>query len=407
MERNPKDAGSQDGGQKNEEGVSLRAGIGPLLLLTGLFFLNFTARVVFAPLMPEIEAGLGISHGAAGSLFFLMSVGYFFTLLCSGWFAARLTHRRTIVLSSVVLGVALLATAFADRLWSIRITLLLLGAAAGLYLPSGIATLTGLIDPKHWGKAIAIHELAPNLGFAVAPLLVELALVWFSWRSIPVLLGLAAILIGALFGRYARGGEFAGTAPGTAAFRPFLVEPAFWMIVVLFSLAISSTLGIYTMLPLYLVNELSVDRSFANTLVAFSRVSGLFMALAGGWATDRYGPSRTMAVVLLLTGIATVVMSAAPRGFVMAAIFLQPMAAVCFFPAGFAVLSTIGAAGSRNIAISLAIPASFLIGGGAVPTMIGYLGDVASFALGIGFVGGLITLGAGLAVLLGTRLTDC
>ena len=126
-------------------GLTIRRGIGPLLLLTAIFFLNFFSRIVNAPLMPEIEADLGISHRSAGSLFFMISSGYFVALIGSGWVAARLTHRKTIILSTGVLGLALALTAFSDSLGSIRMTLLVVGLAAGLYLPSGVATLTDLI----------------------------------------------------------------------------------------------------------------------------------------------------------------------------------------------------------------------------------------------------------------------
>jgi len=382
------------------KGSDLRTRMGPLLLLTAIFFFNFTARVVYAPLMPEIEANLNITHAAAGSLFFYISIGYFITLLGSGWIAASLNHRRTIILSSVVLGLTLIFTAFSSGLWTIRITLLLLGASAGLYLPSGIATLTALINPRHWGKAIAIHELAPNLGFVMAPLLLELIMMWFSWRAVPVMLGVTTILLGVTFTRYGRGGSFTGEAPGLASFKVFLASPAFWIMVMLFGLGIAGTLGVYTMLPLYLVAEHAIDRNFANTLVSFSRISCLFMSFAGGWASDRFGPRKTMIIVFLFSGVATIAMGAASGHWVLWAIFLQPMVAVCFFPAGFAALSRIGPAGSRNIAVSLAVPVAFMIGGGAVPIFIGFMGDVAQFATGICLVGSMIILGAILAYFL-------
>ncbi|MEA3435016.1 MAG: MFS transporter [Thermodesulfobacteriota bacterium] len=382
------------------KGSDLRTRIGPLLLLTAIFFFNFTARVVYAPLLPEIEVNLNITHAAAGSLFFYISIGYFITLLGSGWIAASLNHRRTIILSSVVLGFTLICTAFSSGLWTIRITLLLLGAAAGLYLPSGIATLTSLVNPRHWGKAIAVHELAPNLGFVMAPLLSELIMIWFSWRTVPVMLGFTTILLGITFARYGRGGAFTGAAPGLASFKVFLASPAFWIMVMLFGLGVASTLGVYTMLPLFLVTEHGIDRNFANALVSFSRISSLFMALAGGWASDRFGPRKTMIIVFLFSGVATIAMGTVSGNWVLWAIFLQPMVAVCFFPAGFAALSRIGPAGARNIAVSLAVPVAFMIGGGAVPIFIGFMGDVASFAAGICLVGSIIILGAVLAYFL-------
>ena len=382
------------------KGVNLRTQIGPLLLLTSIFFLNFTARIVYAPLMPEIKAELNLSHTDAGSMFFYISIGYFITLLGSGWVAAGLNHRRTIILSTVVLGLALICMTFSGGLKTIRITLLLLGAAAGLYLPSGIATLTALIQQRHWGKALAVHELAPNLGFIIAPLLSELIMLWFSWRNVPVILGVTTIFLGIVFAYYSRELAFTVAPPGFASFKLFLSKPAFWIMVILFSLGIAGTLGVYTMLPLYLVTEHAIDRNYANTLLSFSRILSLFTALAGGWASDRFGPRNTLILVFLFSGITTMAIGAASDNWILWAIFLQPMLAVCFFPAGFAALSRIGPAGANNIAVSLAAPLAFMIGGGAVPSLIGFMGDIISFASGFSLVGCMIILGAILAYFL-------
>ncbi len=353
--------------------------------------------------MPEIEADLGISHRSAGSLFFMISTGYFVALIGSGWMAARLTHRKTIIFSMGLLGLALAFTAFSSTLGSIRLALFVVGLAAGLYLPSGIATLTDLIEPRQWGRAIAIHEMAPNLAFVLAPLLSEVLLIWFSWRAVVSLLAVTSVLAGAGYARFGRGGRFPGTAPGLAAIKEFTGEPAFWIMVLLFGLGISSSLGVYTMLPLYLVTDHAIDRNLANSVIAVSRVSGLFMALVGGWAADRFGPRITMTGVFLLTGLTTIIMGLGTGPLVLAAVFLQPMAAVCFFPAGFAALARIGPPGARNIAVSLAVPLGFIIGGGAVPLLIGFMGDTASFSLGILIVGCCIAAGAVPAYLLALR----
>ena len=147
------------------------------------------------------------------------------------------------------------------------------------------------------------------------------------------------------------------------------------------------------MLPLYLVTERGFDRSWANTLVALSRVSGLVMAFFAGWATDRFGPRRVMAGVFLLTGLMTLLLGTTPNPWIVIIIFLQPMLAVCFFPAGLAALSCIGPSSSRNVAISLTIPFAFLLGAGATPTAIGVMGDAGSFGVGFAVVGGLILMG--------------
>ena len=374
--------------------------LGPLLLLTSIFFINFIARIIQAPLLPNIEKELCLSHTAAASLFLSISLGYFVSLIGSGFVSCRLKHRGTIILSIVALGAALFGTALSRGVLGMRIGLFGLGLAAGLYLPSGIATLTELISTKHWGKAIALHELAPNISFVTAPLIAEAMLLRFSWRGILWLLGVTAFLLGFIFWRYGRGGRFSGEPPSPDAIRSLMSEPSFWIMVLLFSLGISSSLGIFTMLPLYLVTEHGLERDWANTLIALSRISGLVMTFVGGWATDRFGAKKTLGIVLLVTGILTVLLGVLPSHWVPVIVFIQPMPAVCFFPAAFAALASVGPPKARNIAVSFAVPIGFLMGGGTVPTVIGVIGDTHSFGLGISLTGCLILAGAFLTCLL-------
>ena len=375
------------------EVTSFRSHIGPILFLAGIFLLNFLGRIILAPLLPTIEKDLGLGHSEAGSLFLLISLGYFIALLGSGFVASRLMHRRTIIVSATAIGLALLGISSSDSVLGIGMGLVLLGLAAGLYLPSGISTLTSLISPSQWGKALAIHELAPNLGFVAAPLLSEGLLQWFSWRGILAVLGIASMVAGLAFSRFGTGGRFPGDAPSVASFRAILVKPAFWIMTTLFSLAITGSLGVYAMLPLYLVTERAMDQYWANTLVAVSRLSGLGMAFLAGWATDRFGARKIMAAVFLLTGAMTFLLGVTKGSWMVLIVFVQPMLAVCFFPAGFAALSCLGSSSSRNVAVSLTIPFAFLIGAGAIPAGIGIMGDTISFAFGFALVGILISMG--------------
>jgi len=382
----------RDGSDKNmnETAAPLSSQVGSLFLMTGIFFLNFISRIILAPLMPTIEKDLGIGHGEAGYLFLLISLGYFATLMGSGFLSSRLTHRKTIIFSSMALGAALFAVSVSHTMWGIRLELIILGMAAGFYLPSGISALTSLVRPRDWGKAIAIHELGPNLGFVVAPLLSEALLRWSSWRYVLALLGIASVSVGLAFTRFGKGGEFPGESPRPATLRILLAEPSFWIMVALFTLGIGGSLGIYTMLPLYLVTERGIVRSWANYLVAISRVSNLGMVFVSGIATDRLGPKVALGGVFLATGLITLLLGVVPGAWIVPIVFLQPMIAVCFFSPGFAALSRIGAPSVRNISVSFTIPVAFFLGGGVIPAGIGVFGEAGSFHLGISLVGGMI-----------------
>ena len=381
----------------DKDSTSFLPQAGPLFFLVGTFLLNFLARIVLSPLMPTVEQDLKLGHDEAGSLFLLISLGYCIGLLGSGFVSSRLNHRRTIILSSLAVGGALLVVSFSYHLWAIRYGLLVLGAGAGLYLPSGIATITELVKPEHWGKAIAIHELAPNLGFVTAPLLSEALLNWTSWRGVLILFGIGSIAAGMVFAFFGKGGNLRGEAPNSKILRSILVEPSFWIVMALFTLGIGASFGVYAMIPLYLVSERGMERTWANTLLGLSRILTPGMAFLSGWVTDRLGVKQTLKVVFLTVGVVTVMLGIVPGSWIILVVFLQSMFGACFFPPGFAALSQIGSPTVKNVAISLTVPVGFLLGGGAIPAGIGLLGEMGFFPLGFIILGGLLLGGVILA----------
>jgi len=330
-------------------------------------------------------------------MFFLfLAIGYFVAMLGSGFLSARITHRGSITLSCAALGVSLMSVSQAPTFLWIGVGFFSVGCAAGLYLPSAIATITSLVASPHWGKAIAIHELAPNIAFVAVPLLAELLLATSSWRSLLLYLGGITVMSSVAFVAFGQGGKFAGTPPLAGVVRTLLAMRSFWIMSLLFTMGAAATLGIFTMLPLYLVSVHGMADSWANTLVGLSRVVCPPMALVAGWSADRFGVRRTMSVTLALSGVTTVLIGAGHGSWLVLGVFLQPAVSVGFFPAGFSALAAIGTPAMRNSAVSMAVPLAFILGAGTVPWLLGVAGDFESF--GWGFVG------VGLFILLGTDL---
>jgi NNP family nitrate/nitrite transporter-like MFS transporter len=388
-----------DGSDRAQPGAaSFRAQVRPVFFLAGLFFLNFASRIILSPLLPTIEKELAISHSQAGFFFFLSSGGYLVGLLSSGVLTSRSSHRLAISASLAGVGIALLTIAAATSLWLIECGLMVLGFAAGFYLPSAIATITSLVDKRHWGKAIAIHELAPNLAFFATPFLAEIFLHWSSWRMGLGLLGVLSLVGSLSFGRLGRGGDFPGESPGSNAFAVLARTPAFWLMMVLFGVGVSSTIGVYAMLPLYLVSQRNFDQSTANTLVAFSRSHGPMLGLLGGWASDKLGAKGTIIISLIFTGITTLLLGTLSGRALGAAVLVQPLVAVWFFPAAFAAIAMITPPSARNLAVAFSVPVGYIIGGGAIPTFIGIMGDAGSFATGFVVTGLLIAAGGLLSI---------
>ncbi len=376
-----------------------------VLLMAAIFLLNFTGRVILAPLLPTVEAELGISHAQAGMLFLFISAGYLTAMTAAGYVSSRLTHHRTIVLSFAFLGLSAMAVAGAPDLNGMRLGVFAMGLGAGLYLPSAIATITSLVSRPHWGKAISIHELAPNASFVAVPLLGELLLRSLSWRSILFRFGLVTVLSSGLYAVLGRGGKFPGVPPALTVVRRFLKDPMLWVVLVLFIMGVAITLGVFTMLPLYLVSARGLDEAWANTLVGLSRGACPFLALAAGWAADRFGVRRTLSVTLTLSGMTVALVGLAPDAWLAVAVIIQPSVAVGFFPAGFTALSALGDAHTRGTAVSLVVPTAFVIGGGGIPWFLGFMGDLGGFPQGFVWVGALTLTGAAVALLYKPRHT--
>jgi NNP family nitrate/nitrite transporter-like MFS transporter len=275
-----------------------------------------------------------------------------------------------------------------------------LGFASGLYIASAIATITSLIERPHWGKAIAIHELAPNLSFFAGPFVAELFLRWSTWRLALASLGVVSLIISVAYWRFGRGGDFAGASPVSNAFGLLIRSSSFWIMAALFGLGVGSTIGVYAMLPLYLVVERQIEPSWANTVVALSRSYGPVLGLLGGWVSDHLGPKQTMVMSLTFTGVVTLLLGVVSTVWIGAVVLLQPLLAVWFFPAAFVALAATTPPATRNLAVAFTIPCGYLIGGGIFPAFIGIMGDAESFAQGFIAIGILILLGSALAWLL-------
>jgi MFS transporter, NNP family, nitrate/nitrite transporter len=363
-----------------------------ILFLAFLFFLNFLSRILFSPLLPLIKEEFLLNNSRSASLFFFISSGYFISVSMSGFVSAKINHANTILLSSCASGVVLILATYLNSYAPFCLALFVLGLAAGLYLPSGMWTISASVPHSFLARGIAIHELAPNLGFIMAPLLLQSVIAFFTWRQ--CLIGVACALI--LTGIVYRISEFPlrskGVRPDYNLVHRLFVDIRFWQLVFFFSLAICSTLGLYAMLPLFLVSSHGMNVDSANYIVALTRIVSLFTPFIGGWLGDRFGNSRVMTIILISGGGLTIIMGMSSGAALIVLLVLQAMVAVCFFPSGLAMLSSFEVDGKSNVALPFCIPFSFVIGGGVLPFIIGVIGDMTSIGVGITLIGGAILI---------------
>jgi MFS family permease len=366
--------------------------IGSILFLTLLFFLTFVSRFIFAPLMPAISSELGLSHSQAGSIFLSGSFGVFIGSVSSGFVSSRLLHKGTIALSLIGVACALLLCTVLAWLWALSAAVLVLGLMAGLNLPSNVATITALVSRQDWGKALAVQQTAPPLALVVGPLLTVFLLTWFSWRAPMLVVAVVGIATALILIRFGTIGKFPGDEPDLSLARTVLSGRSFWIMIILFALGMGGQVGIYAMMPLYLIAEKGLPEASANTLIGLSQVSALFMTFFAGWVTDKIGEKKAISIFLLAAGIATLLLGLTSGLWLKIVVFLQPALIVCYFPAGFSALARSVQPNLRSLATAWVTPSALVLGGGLFPLLLGYMGQTMTFASGIVLAGAIIII---------------
>jgi MFS transporter, NNP family, nitrate/nitrite transporter len=387
--------------------MPFRAVVGTVVVVTLLFFFTFVARFVFSPLFPAISSDLGLKPGQAGSLFLLGALGMLAGSTAAGIISSKLRHRGTILLSVFGMAVVLVGAHFATSLGALRAVFIVLGMLAGIQMPSSIATITATVKPDDWGTALSVQQTGPPLSLVVGPLIAAGLLTVFTWHTTLLwVAGLGVVLAFIFLLGIDRGiGAFPGDVPSPAMVKPVLSTRSFWVMIFLFALGMGAQVGVYTMLPLYLTQERGMSTGHANTILGLANVAPLAVVFLSGWIIKKIGLRATMSLFLSLTGLMCLLVGLLKGTVMVVCIFLMAALAVGFFAPAFASLSRIVQPSMRSLAAGFAPPIGFLLGGGLLPAGLGYLGQAASFGLGIAVTGGVIVVGSAATLLL-RLLTD-
>jgi NNP family nitrate/nitrite transporter-like MFS transporter len=371
----------------------------PLFIFWGLWFLNFSTRSIFSPILPLIEDTLSISHGKAGGLFTSLAIGYSLTLLIAGRFASVWGYKRTVVYGFIGTGLVFLGLQWAESYFTFHILFFLLGITTGTYLPSILPIITETYDHRDWGKALGFHDSATSLSIFSIPILVAFSLGFLSWRLLLLILGASSLLLAIYFWKICIEPKHERSQQRSSIFDLFK-RRVVWIMSLLWIFAGGSFFGVYSILPLYLIKERGIDFLLANTLFGISRVGGVFVSIMTGFLLDRYGYRRMLMLSLFTTGLSTVSLSlAATLPVILITLILQATLSLMFFPTCLVTISKLTSLSERSMAIGVIISIGVIFGVGGTPLILGLIADTFSFQVGILWLGILTALSS-----LGVRL---
>lgn len=356
-----------------------------LLFLWFIWFNNFSARIVFSPILPIIEDEFLVNHARASSIFIFLSVGYGIAVIVSGLFSGKMGYRKSIVFSLALLGLVSFLIPVVRDFLLLCVFAFVVGFAVGLYLPSVMPLITEYYPAKNWGKVIAIHDTAASTAIFAIPFVALFLLEFFSWRGIFVVFG-CIFLISSIVFHFASSEVKIGHAP-KSTFRDIVKKQSLWLMAAIWMFGTSANLGIYSIVPLYLTKELHLGIVDANTILGISRLGAVGATIACGFIVDRFSLRRVLFLIMVTTSVFTVLMGVAHVKYMGIVLFLQAFFIAGFFPMGLVAIAKTFNREMRSLATGLILAVAIIFGGGVVPYLLGVSGDLYSFRLGIVLLG--------------------
>ena len=276
-----------------------------LLICWSLWFLVFASRVIFAPLLPVIEAEFQTSHAVAGSLFLCLTSGMTISyLLVSHWLNFRVGYKRAILLSLLFMVLFIFLMGYTRSYGELAVLCFIVGLGSGVYVPAVIPILTSVFSQHHWGKVISFHETGAAVASPLTPLLTAFALRHIEWRSLFFILSLALLFVTALFWRLSPNPS--PEKKTSFPWRSLLTKPVFWIVLAVFTMGATAMNGLYNITPLFLIHERGFDLETANRILGYTRAGGFIAILLAGLIIDRLGAKPVMLGTLLIAGLSTI-----------------------------------------------------------------------------------------------------
>lgn len=367
-----------------DRALSFRAALPWAGFVALLYLLNYMSRSMLSPLLVSVEQDLQVGHAQATSLLLMQSLGFCITLALSGFLLSRIRPRHMTAVPLAASGCVLLLMPWVQNLAEARLAFFAFGLGAGFYFPAGMATLATLVYPRDWGKTVAVHELAPNMGFILVPVFAQAALVFTDWQGTFALMGGLMVCAGAAFLVWGRGGYTLSAPPSFRGCNALLRNPASWAVILLLTVSMIGEFSIFSILQLYLVNEVDFTPDDANMMLSLSRLATPLAVIVGGWAADRFQVTGVIRFCFAAHAVALFLMALNPvsiRALTLFGVVMQAMSIALLFPSLFKAFALCFPE-QQSVLFSLSMPVAGLVSTGAIPYFLGICGQYFSFGAG-------------------------
>src|SRR3954471_10944368 len=272
----------------------------------------------FYLLLPLIGNELGLTYSQIG---LIMTCQYLASAVANvpGGVVVDTVGRKGLLmgLSLFWVGFPYLLIGFTHTYIMLLVCISLVGFGNSLWHPTAIPTL-GQRYPDRKGLVLSVHGMGGNVGDAVAPLVLGVALATFSWREVVVfnvLPGLViALLMFAMLGSIRLGAKTASAEGQSlsdymAGLRQLFRNRALVMLSTGSSFRTMTQSALLTFLPMYLAREMGYSPAWVGACLFALQAAGFAAAPVAGHMSDRMGRKQILMGSMLTSAVILIFMA--------------------------------------------------------------------------------------------------
>jgi len=253
---------------------------------------------------PFIAAGLGLTPTQVGLIFTVMAISAGMTHIPAS-LVGETRFRGVFLLSTFWwVAAAYLAASVAPSYIALLVFVALAASGAAAWHPVAMGTMAERM-PGQRAMALAVHYVGGSFMEVLAPIVAGVLLVFMDWRSVIQITVVPAVIMGVLFLRLHR--RILPPTMGSVSLQDLKTQARLvWKSASLAALGIlglhsMAMVGLWSMTPLYLVEERELSSSVAGMLFSIMVLAGSLGAVLLGRLLDKHD-RKTMTVAALVVG---------------------------------------------------------------------------------------------------------
>ncbi len=249
-------------------------------MLAGLWLVYMSFGLIvtsIAPLVAPIEADLGMSHAAMGSVMGAWQLVYIASAIPCGILLDRLGGPRAILIGIALVSLSIFWRGVAEDYWSLLLAVMLFGLGGPIISSGAPKMVTELFTGSQRGFAMGIYMTGPAMGGVISLALTHAWLmplfddnwraVMMTWTTVGVVSGCVWLLVSYLFVEKPAAKAESVRQSQVSIMADLIREPTVQLVLLM-------SVGVF----LY-------NHGLSNWLVELLRKSGLPAITAGYWAT--------------------------------------------------------------------------------------------------------------------------